>query len=112
MARFYSILDKLTGQDKNLDRMTGQVKRGLAAWSLQDAKNRFSAVVDAAVAGDPQHVTRRGRPAVVVLAVDEYERLRHLEKTNAPTFAQLLLAIPQDGGEFERAQLPARRVDL
>ena len=79
---------------------------------MQDAKNRFSAVVDAALAGDPQHVTRRGRPAVVVLAVDEYERLRHLEKKNAPTFAQLLLAIPQDGGEFERAQLPARRVDL
>lgn len=79
---------------------------------MQDAKNRFSAVVDAALAGDPQHVTRRGRPAVVVLAVDEYERLRHLEKTNAPTFAELLLAIPQDGGEFERAQLPARPVDF
>ena len=92
--------------------MTGQIKRGLAEWSLQDAKNRFSAVVEAALAGDPQHVTRRGKRAVVVLAVGEYERLRHLEKTNAPTFAEVLLAIPQDGGEFERAQLPARSVDF
>ena len=40
-------------------------------WPLQDAKNRFSAVVEAALAGDPQRVTRHGQPAVVELAVDE-----------------------------------------
>ena len=45
----------------------------MTEWQLQDAKNRFCAVVDAAVAGDPQWVTRRGKPAVVVLAVEEYE---------------------------------------
>lgn len=81
-------------------------------WPLQDAKNRFSAVVDAALAGDPQRVTRRGHPAVVVLAVDEYERLRQIEKANAPTLAELLLDIPQDGGEFERLSLPAHEPDL
>ena len=37
-------------------------------WTLQDAKNRFSAVVEAALAGTPQEVTRRGKPAVVVVA--------------------------------------------
>lgn len=84
----------------------------MTEWSLQNAKNRFSAVVDAAVAGTPQEVTRRGKPAVVVLAVEEYERLRCLEKTQAPTFAELLLAIPRDDGEFERLQLPPRPVDL
>ena len=47
----------------------------MTTWQLQDAKNRFSAVVDAALAGEPQQVTRRGKPAVVVLAVSEYERL-------------------------------------
>ena len=81
-------------------------------WPLQDAKNRFSAVVDAALAGDPQRVTRRGRPAVVVLAVDEYERLRQIEKANAPTLGELLLDIPQDGHEFERLSLPVRSSDL
>ena len=84
----------------------------MTEWSLQDAKNRFSAVVDAAVGGDPQRVTRRGKPAVVVVAVEEYERLRHLEKAKAPTFAELLLSIPQDGGEFERIRLPSRPVDF
>lgn len=81
-------------------------------WALQDAKNRFSAVVDAALAGAPQRVTRRGKPAVVVLAADEYERLCHLEKTNAPTLAELLLAIPQDDQVFERLPLPSRPLDL
>ena len=81
-------------------------------WPLQDAKNRFSAVVDAALAGDPQRVTRRGRPAVVVLAIDEYERLRQIEKANAPTFAELLLDIPQDGQEFTRLPLADRSPDL
>ena len=81
-------------------------------WPLQDARNRFSAMVDAAVAGEPQRVTRRGKPAVVVLAVEEYERLCRLEKAKAPTFADLLLAIPQDDEEFERLQLPSRPVDL
>ena len=81
-------------------------------WTLQDAKNRFDDVVDAALAGTPQRVTRRGRPAVVVLAVDEYERLCQLEKTNAPTLAGLLLAIPQDDQEFERLPILPRTIDL
>ena len=81
-------------------------------WSLQDAKNRFSAVVDAALAGEPQRVTRRGKPAVMVVAVEEYERLRHLEKARAPTFADLLLSIPRGGGEFERIGLSSRQVDF
>ena len=84
----------------------------MTEWQLQDAKNRFSAVVDAAVAGDPQRVTRRGKPAVVVLAVAEYERLRHLEQAQAPTLAELLLAIPQDDVDFERLRLPSRPLDF
>ncbi len=81
-------------------------------WPLHDAKNRFSTVIDAALAGTPQRVTRRGRPAVVVLAVEEYERLIHVEKARAPTFPNLLRAIPEGGGEFERIRLPSRPVDL
>ncbi|MXY72094.1 MAG: type II toxin-antitoxin system Phd/YefM family antitoxin [Dehalococcoidia bacterium] len=77
-------------------------------WPLQDAKNRFSAVVDSALAGRPQRVTRRGRPVVVVLAVDEYDRLRRIEKANAPTLGELLLEIPRDRGEFQRLSLPPR----
>ena len=80
----------------------------MAEWTLQDAKSKFGALVDAALAGEPQRVTRRGQPAVVVLAAEEYERLCRLEKANAPPLGELLLKIPQDDGEFERLSLPDR----
>lgn len=79
-----------------------------AVWTLQDAKNRFSAVVDAALAGEPQKVTRRGRWVGVVLSAAEYERLRRLEQVSAPSQADLLLAIPQDDEPFERLPLTPR----
>ncbi|MDE2824040.1 MAG: type II toxin-antitoxin system Phd/YefM family antitoxin [Chloroflexota bacterium] len=84
----------------------------MTEWPLQDAKNKFSALVNAALAGEPQQVTRRGQPAVVVLAAEEYARLRRLEKSNAPTLSELLLEIPQDDREFERLSLPNRPQDL
>ncbi len=84
----------------------------MTEWQLQDAKNRFSAVVDAALAGTPQCVTRRGKPAVVVLSVEEYERLRRNEKAAAPTFVEMLLAMPQDDGEFERWPMQVRDVEF
>lgn len=84
----------------------------MSEWKLQDAKSKFSELVNDALAGEPQHVTRRGEPAVVVLAVDEYERLRRMERVDAPTFAELLLEIPQDDQEFERLAVPARQLEL
>ena len=81
------------------------------SWCVQDAKNRFSEVVEAAQS-KPQTVTKHGKPAVVVVAADDYERLIHLERAQAPSFAELLLAIPQDGGEFLRLQARPRDVKL
>jgi prevent-host-death family protein len=46
-----------------------------AAWKLEDAKARFSEVVRLAESGVPQHVTVRGRAAVVILAAADYARL-------------------------------------
>ena len=80
--------------------------------SLYDAKNRFSAVVDAALHGEPQVVTRRGVPAVVVLSAEEYERLRRIDRANAPSFTELLLAMPQDDEPFERASLSPREIEF
>jgi len=37
-------------------------------WKLEDAKARFSEVVNLAISEGPQRVTRRGRPAVLVVA--------------------------------------------
>ncbi len=75
------------------------------SWTLQDAKNRFSAVVEAARRGEPQFVTKRGAPAVVVLAAEEYARLRALDERAAPSFVDHLLALPSDDQPFERLEL-------
>ena len=84
----------------------------MTEWALQDAKNKFSALVNAALAGEPQRVTRRGQPAVVVLASEEYERLCRMEKSNTSTLGELLLEIPQDDQEFERLSLPDRPLNF
>ena len=85
----------------------------MVEWSLQDAKNRFSAVVNAALDGAPQTVMRRGTPAVVVLAVEDYQRLCHAEKANAPTFTEHLLAIPGGGPDdvFDRFSPKLRDIE-
>lgn len=80
-----------------------------AEWSLQDAKNKFSAVVEAAVKGTPQTVTKRGKPTVVVLSIKDYERLN---RPRLPTrsFIDHLFAMPKDDGAFERADLEPRDI--
>lgn len=85
-------------------------------WTLQDAKNKFSAVVDAAARGKPQVVTKRGVEAVVVLSAAEYRKMERLKKTKEPSFTEVLLAIPkpkrdEDAG-FERLPLKPRDVDF
>ena len=82
------------------------------AWSLQDAKNRFSAVVEAARRGEPQLVTKRGAPAVVVLAAEEYARLKALEEQRAPSFVDHLLAMPRDNHAFDRLEVELRDAAL
>jgi prevent-host-death family protein len=79
------------------------------SWSIQDAKNQFSAVVEAARRA-PQTVTKHGKPAVVVVDAEDYERLRKLEKAKAPNFKDHLLAMPQDDGSFERVKVKFRDI--
>lgn len=45
-------------------------------WQLQEAKNRFSEVVNKAITEGPQTVTRHGEEIVVVLSKAEYNRLK------------------------------------
>ena len=81
-------------------------------WSLQDAKNIFSMVVAAASKGTPQTVTKRGKPAVVILSVAEYERLKQRKARPQRSFVEHLLAMPKDDGTFERLELEPRDVEF
>ncbi len=60
------------------------------SWQVQDAKQRFSELVQRALDEGPQLVTRHGKDAVVVVAADEYRRLT----AGAPDFKAFLLSAP------------------
>ena len=45
------------------------------AWQLQDAKNRFSALVKAAEKEGPQVITVHGQEKAVLLSAETYQRL-------------------------------------
>jgi len=79
-------------------------------WTLQNAKNKFSTVVDAALAGMPQEVTRRGKPAVVILSASEYHQLLSEARQSRGSFVEHLLAFPAN--DIERLEVKPRMVDF
>jgi len=75
---------------------------------IRDAKAKFSALIEAAEQGRPTIITRHGRPAAVVVPIED---ARQLYPENQPSLADLLLSFPGDI-EFERDQTPPREIDL
>ncbi len=58
-------------------------------WPVQDAKARFSELLETALAEGPQIVTKRGVEAAVLLPFEEW---RKLEEQTRPDLKELLLA--------------------
>jgi len=75
---------------------------------LRDAKASLSAVILAAERGEATTITKHGRPAAVVVPVDDARRLYPLDR---PSFAVLLMGIPH-AIEAERDPSPLREADL
>ncbi len=81
----------------------------MASWQVQDAKARFSELLDAAIKRGPQVVTRRGVKAAVLVPIEEWERL---QKAARPSLKEWLLA-PEprfDDLILERRKLRSRPV--
>ena len=57
-------------------------------WPVQDAKARFSELLDTAIAEGPQIVTKRGIETAVLLPVDQWRRLEQMPR---PDLKELLL---------------------
>jgi antitoxin Phd len=57
-------------------------------WQLQEAKNKFSEVVEEAISQGPQVITRRGVEAVIVLSYAEYRKLLASRKKLSDFFRQ------------------------
>jgi prevent-host-death family protein len=65
-------------------------------WQLQTAKARLSELVEAALRGEPQRITRRGKDAVMVLSEQAYVALKSGSKRDATDFVAHLLAMPRE----------------
>jgi antitoxin Phd len=81
-------------------------------WQVQEAKARFSEVVDAATRGKPQRVTRRGKDAVVIVSARVFDQLSHAAKSGSTSLAKHLLAIPREKSVDEAPSIRLRDVDF
>jgi antitoxin Phd len=75
-------------------------------WSVQDAKARFSELLDDCVREGPQLVTKRGVDSAILVPIDTWNRLQHQA---SPTLKQLLLSDgPRDLQVPQRGRLKRR----
>ena len=78
-------------------------------WQLQAAKQHFSELVERARRDGPQVVTKHGKEAVVVVSVEEFDRLRGSE----PSLIEFIRSAPDfDELDLDRARDRGRPVEL
>jgi antitoxin Phd len=76
-------------------------------WKLQDAKDRFSEVVDRALRDGPQVVTRHGENTVVIVAYREFVGAEPVQD-----FKDFLMSIPRVGLDIKPSRRRPRRTEL
>jgi antitoxin Phd len=77
-------------------------------WQLQEAKNKFSEVVDEALKHGPQVVTKRGVETVIVIAYEEYRKLVLSQQKLSAFFRESPLAEVADELDLTRDPHQAR----
>jgi prevent-host-death family protein len=78
------------------------------AWQLQEAKAKFSELVQKAIDEGPQTVTRHGKPSVVVLATEQFDLMRKRQIS----LKDLLQSAPWHELEIERDKSYPREIEL
>lgn len=73
-------------------------------WQVQDAKARFSEMLETSLAKGPQIVTKRGVETAVLVSIDQWRRLQRMTR---PNLKELLLA---PGARTETLTPPRRRL--
>lgn len=79
-------------------------------WQLQDAKSKFSHLVEKALHNGPQFVTKHGNNAVVILSFEEYQKITRsksdlIEFLRSSPLANIELDISRDKN-------PPREIEL
>ena len=76
-------------------------------WQVQQAKARFSEMVERAIEDGPQIITRHGKDIVVVMPAEEYERLRE-----RLSFKEYLMSAPFADLKIRRSRDKGRKIKL
>lgn len=105
MTRISKSMKTSTPRRRARDRRPGR-------WLLQDAKARFSELVRRVRAEGPQRVTVHGRDEVVVVAADEFRRLKG--GVTGEALVAVMQASPHRKLDIEprRSRMPVRDVGL
>ncbi len=88
-----------------------QTSGAIGGWKLEDAQARFSEVVRRARSEGPQRVSVRGKDAVVVISVEELERLAPADPHRVP-FVAFMEGLHLDGLDITREADVGRDIDL
>jgi antitoxin Phd len=80
----------------------------MKTWQLQEAKNKFSALIDKTLKEGVQFVSRRGTKVVAIVPIDIFES-KFSDKSG---FIDFLLTSPKCELEVDRANEAPRKVDL
>ena len=91
------------------------------SYSVAEARARLPTILNEVDAGEDVYLTRRGRPAAVVLSTERFEALREGRPTFAQAYERFVRARPQGQGNAKldraffsslRDRSPGRRVRL
>lgn len=79
-------------------------------WQLQEAKSKFSQLVENAILDEPQFVTKHGNNAVVILSYEDYQKITK-PQTDLVTFLRSS-PLMETELEFSRHRDLPRELDL
>lgn len=74
------------------------------AWTVAEAKAKFSELIDKAKSEGPQKITKHGRTTAVIVAAEEWER----NAKRKADLAEFLAASPLRGSKLKLRRLPVR----
>jgi prevent-host-death family protein len=83
------------------------VPKDVAKWTVAGAKARLSEVIERAQSA-PQTITRNGKPSVVVVSAEEWQR----KTARKGTLAEFLLESPLRGAYLDSERLRDQPRDL
>ena len=69
----------------------------LRSWQVQEAKNKFSAVIDEALTEGPQIITRHGKEVAIVLSYEAYRKM----VASRPKLSEFFRNSPLAGSELD-----------